>query len=202
MTTPTATTGISGSIDYIDPNLSKAEIEDLILLVKDGLMKYEWIQNNFRKVDVSQDKDFQKRFNGFYVIQRKSIGWYQAYYSIFEDSKTKKMTFRDVLFGIHEKTGYVEASFSSKLVATNDPHKAVIDSVVFSNLGLKLPRYGEKNRLEKVCEAYENLNHIMQNILKTSWSAHLIDEFRKAYPKSLVTEIKILDLALWQLRQR
>lgn len=202
MTTPTATTGISGSIDYIDPNLSNAQIEDLILLVRDGLMKYEWIQNNFRKVDVSQDKYFQKRFNGFYVIQRKSIGWYQAYYSIFEDSKTKNMTFRDVLLAIHEKTGNVEASFSSKLVATNDPHKAVIDSVVFSNLGLSLPRYGEKNRLEKVCEAYENLNHIMQDLLKTSWAVHLINEFRKTYPKSLTTEMKILDLALWQLRQQ
>jgi hypothetical protein len=202
MKTPQATTGISGSIDYIDPNLSNAEIEGLIMLVRDGLMKYEWIQDNYKKVDVSRNKDFQKRFNGFYVIQRKSIDWYQVYYSMLEESKTKNMTFRDVLFEIYERTGNVEASFSSKLVATNDPHKAVIDSVVFSNLGLTLPRYGEKNRLDKVCEAYETLNHVMQDLLKKSWVVHLINQFRKIYPNSLLTEMKILDLALWQLRRR
>lgn len=53
--------------------------------------------------------------------------------------KREALPFHDVLRALHHATGRWEASFASKLVATFDPSKPMIDAVVLTNVGLRLP---------------------------------------------------------------
>lgn len=180
--------------------LSKAEIKIAIPKVKIGLNKYLWIQNEFKKRDVGKDREFQKKFNGFYRIRFKGEDWKREFYKLLEEGKGKNLVFKDVLIDMYKRTGNIEASFISKLIATIDPEKAVIDSIVFNNLGLKLPSSNVENRIEIINDLYLRLNKIFLSFLKTEEAKYLIDEFSKEYPETNITRVKMLDLVLWQIR--
>ena len=61
-------------------------------------------------------------------------------------SKAQCINFPEALRALRERTGRLEASFASKLVATLDPNKPVIDKFVLSNFNLRLPYHGAANR--------------------------------------------------------
>lgn len=85
-----------------------------------GIDKYARIMQRFNKVDVSQDKDFQREFNGFYIV-RRNAEWRKIYYDLFESMRTGPATFSKIINFLFEKTGNIEASFSSKMLATMNP---------------------------------------------------------------------------------
>ena len=126
-------------------SLSAAQIQSALPRVSVGLAKYEWLQGELPLRDVSSDQEYQKRFGGFYRVRRHST-WRVAFFEILERSKPAPISFGHALRALHAATGRVEASFASKLVATLDPAQPVIDSVVFTNLGLKLPTASAANR--------------------------------------------------------
>jgi hypothetical protein len=45
-----------------------------------GLDKYQYIMEHVMKTDVSADEDFQRIFNGFYIVRRNEE-WRNVYYS-------------------------------------------------------------------------------------------------------------------------
>ena len=91
-----------------------------------------------------------------------------------------------------------EASFASKLVATLDPSQPVIDAFVLQNLGLRLPAYGASNRAGRICEVHRTLVAAFSGFLANEAGNYLVTEFRRAYPGTGITEVKMLDLVLWQ----
>ena len=91
-------------------------------------------------------------------------------------------------------------SFSSKLLATVNPNKAVLDSIVLKNLGLKLPYSGAKNRQERIVDVFNQLDERLNMLLATSVGEYLVEAFTAMYPQAQVTDLKKLDLVLWQTR--
>ena len=87
-----------------------------------GFDKYKMIIENVRKVDVSADLDFQRTYNGFYRI-RRNAEWRAAYYGLFEEIKNSNPTFEQIIRTLYRDTGNIEASFSSKMLATVDVNK-------------------------------------------------------------------------------
>jgi hypothetical protein len=74
---------------------------------------------------------------------------------------------------INRRTGRLEASFASKLVATLNPSAPVIDRFVLQNFGLKLPSWSSRDRefrtvdiYRALCIAYESLLNTRQQVLK------------------------------------
>jgi hypothetical protein len=67
--------------------------------------------------------------------------WQEVFYGLMARAKHQDLPFHEVLHALHDATGRHEASFASKLVATFDPSKPVIDAVVLKNVGLRLPPY-------------------------------------------------------------
>ncbi|MFM0378464.1 hypothetical protein PQQ72_15765 [Paraburkholderia strydomiana] len=110
--------------------------------------------------------------------------------------------FREGLDFMLERTGRFEASFISKLVATIHPSKYVIDSMVLRNVGLALPLANASNRIERICGIHEMLDEMCNRFLETELGRFLVEHFRKSYPWANITEAKMLDLVLWQIRQR
>jgi len=94
-----------------------------------GLNKYKYIMKRFQEVNVEDDKDFQKRFNGFYKLRQKNERFYHTFYRKLESSKGENITFGEVLSYFFKELNTYESSFSSKLVATHNPSLPVWDSV-------------------------------------------------------------------------
>lgn len=70
------------------------------------------------KLDVRADGEFQRMFNGFYRV-RWNEGWRRVYFDMMERSKPRGIAFGAALRALRDRTGRLEASFASKLVATH-----------------------------------------------------------------------------------
>jgi hypothetical protein len=155
--------------------LDQPTIETALPLVGDGLEKYCWLRAALPNTDVSRDREFQRRFNGFYRVRRNQ-DWQSAFYPLLERQKTAPLPFADVLRQLHTSTGRVEASFASKLVATVEPDQPVIDAFVLENLGLRLPPTGPvEERLARAVRCHDEIRSSYRQYLVTPAGQHLDD---------------------------
>jgi len=130
-------------------NLTKKQIDFVLTKIEESLNKYDYLQRNFRRIDVSTAPDYQKKFNSYYRV-RRNFEWRSHYFKLLEENKSKGILFSDALRTMYRNTGRYEASFVSKLVATIDTNLPVIDKFVLSNAGLKLPYCYVKDRDNKI----------------------------------------------------
>ena len=179
--------------------LTKTQIDTALSEIASPLAKYCYLQTFLREIDVSRDKTFQKKYSGFYHIRHRNRAWKKFYFSLLERSKFHPLSFSDVLNAIHRKTGRVEASFSSKLVATIDLSMPVIDKFVLQNANLVLPVYGE-NRIERVELLYETLREKIDNFSHSENGVYLVDSFLRRFPCCHITKTKMIDFVLWKIR--
>lgn len=179
--------------------LTLQDIERALPKVQVGLVKYCWLQDNLYQVDVSADREFQRRYNGFYRV-RRNAQWQWHYFALLERSRAASITFEEALSQLLAATGRLEASFASKLVATINPNLPVIDKFVLENLGLRLPRYSQCDRKTKVVEVYDRLISSFHDFAKTDEGNALTTRFQEIYPEANLTTAKMIDLVLWQTR--
>jgi hypothetical protein len=180
--------------------ISQAQLKASLSRLEIPVRKYVWIQEQFaRTLNPQTDSDFRTRFNGFYRV-RRNCEWQESFYGLMNELRDKSIDIKFVLTEIHKRTGRIEASFASKLVATIHPACPVIDSVVLKNLKLRLPRFGAQNRIELICDVYKSLTDILANFLASPQGTTLVSEFRRTFIDVEIKEMKILDLVLWQMR--
>lgn len=181
--------------------LDEAAIDQALPRVAVGLRKYCCLQAALATTDVARDRGFQIMFNAFYRVRRGAT-WRSAFFALLQQEKSCPQPFAKVLRELHAATGRVEASFASKLAATVDPSKPVIDSFVLKNLGLKLPPPGAAEvRLPRIEALYDRLVQTYDEFLDSEAGRYLVDRFVESYPERPVTPVKMLDLVLWQTRQ-
>lgn len=178
------------------------EIEKILICSKfeNGLKKYTWIQNHLHSCDVSKDIDFQRHYNGFYRLRQRSSVFYQTYYDFMEKQKGIAPSFEKTLHHLYKTLGRMEASFASKLVATLDTSKPVWDSVVLKNIGLRPPYSSCKNREERILKVYHDLESWYEKYITADDAKQIINCFNKRYPGSNISDIKKIDLFIWQQR--
>lgn len=166
-----------------------------------GLESYARIQRTVRGTDVSSDADFQRLYNRFYRV-RRNAEWQSRYYAIMEREKANPSTaFGDVLREMHELTGNVEASFTSKMIATLHPDRPIWDSLVLARLGLRLKGTTTQAKLENAVEVYGEIVSWYETYLATEdaeKNIKLFDEFLPTY--AWLAPAKKLDFLLWSER--
>lgn len=154
-----------------------------------GINKYCAIMDRLQKVDVSTDAVFQKMFNGFYRMRQRSVSYYKDFYSYLEANKSNQfITFQEILEYLFQNSGRVEASFSSKMLATIRPEIPIWDTRVLANLGIKPPYSRDKKRLQKIVVCYDQI---------CQWYAadshtELVPDFNATYPEWDITNTKKL----------
>lgn len=172
-------------------------METSIEKIEIGLKKYVEIMSTLKETDVSQNKDFQRLFNGFYRMRQQPANFYICFYQFLEQQKfNTTLTYPQVLTYLYNETGRIHASFSSKLLATVRPEMPVWDKHVLENLGLQPPKYSEKNRFEKVVALYNSIC----NWYQTQEAKSMIPIFEKFFPDANISNTKKIDLILWQTR--
>ncbi len=164
-----------------------------------GLAKYRGIQARLHGTDTRVDRDFQRAFNGFYRVRRGSK-WQAAFYDLLEQEKASPRGFAASLRDLHATTGRHEASFASKLAATVDPALPVLDAFVLKNVGLRLPSAGRRDRLAAIVDVHAQVGRWYADALASPYGQAAVQAFDAVYPDSGVTDLKKLDLVLWQMR--
>ena len=180
--------------------ISGTEVKNALDKIEGPLRKYCWIQERVHRCDVRKDDEFQRRFNGFYRV-RRGPKWQECFYDLLETAKQRTIAFPEALSELQRRTGRFEAVFASKLVATLDPTKPVIDAVVLGHFGMCLPAYTSPSRESKTIEAYNELARKLRGLLESGSGKLILDAFRLRYPLADVTNLKKIDLVLWQIRE-
>lgn len=167
-----------------------------------GLEKYQNIMKMLYSVDVSIDKDFQKKFNGFYRIRQRTKEFYELLYNYLEENKNSDASFESILLYFFNQTERIEASFSSKIAATINPNLPIWDSIVLKNIGLKTPGYNlsKQDRFNKTVDLYNHLVKFYSHLLNDNLSNKMIKDFDEHFPETNITKYKKIDLILWQTR--
>ncbi len=93
---------------------------------------------------------YERNFNYFYQV-RRNAEWRGKFYALFYSSRDKEVDFAYILNELFNRTGRVEASFASKLIATLNPSLPIIDRHVLSYIGRKLPSLSKnKDNKERI----------------------------------------------------
>jgi len=166
-----------------------------------GLDYYAKIMIDVRQTNIATDKDFQRTFNAFYVVRRNE-SWRNMYYELFEELKDKSPSFEYIIRYMYEKTGNIEASFSSKMLATLCPDKPIWDRYVLENLGLKLEGKSKEEQLNNAISLYGQIESWYRDFLSTEKATECIAAFDKALCEyQWINPIKKIDCFVWGIRR-
>jgi hypothetical protein len=133
---------------------------------------------------------------------RRSFEWQREFFALMEKSKGGDVAFSEALRTIHRSTGRIEASFTSKLVATLDASKPVLDKFVLGHFRLRLPAWSLADREDATIEVYDRLRLEYDRLTASPEGLKIRDMFDEMYPDAQITDIKKIDLVLWQIRPK
>ncbi len=160
-----------------------------------GLDKYADI------LEAARSKDVSRAFNAFYRV-RRNAEWRKSYYRLFELAKKEKYSFADVIGVLYVETGNIEASFSSKMIATIDMNKPIWDQYVLQNLGLELKGKNPREKIGNAIDIYLRIEKWYSEYLKTEEARKNIEEFDRRLPSyTWIPAIKKIDYLLWSKRK-
>jgi hypothetical protein len=169
--------------------------------IRDGLVKYNYLMSTVNNCDITQNEDFKRVYNNFYRMRQRPAMFYNTYYQFMEDNKQSGVNFEKTLTYFYETLGRVEASFSSKLVATINPKMPVWDKYVLENLGLTPPSSTSKNRLEALVNIYDKITEYYDEYLGSEKCMYELEYFDKLFPdQNSLSKLKKIDLIRWQTR--
>ncbi len=165
-----------------------------------GLDKYRYIMDNVWNTDVSLNADFQRTFNGFYIVRRNEE-WRKVYYGLFEQMKSGAPSFANILTYLFEHTGNIEPSFSSKMLATIYPNQPIWDQYVVQNLNLELVGKTKEERVRNAIALYADIEKWYANFLQTEKAKECVEVFDRLLPDyKNISSIKKIDSILWSIR--
>ena len=165
-----------------------------------GLDKYQFIMEHVNKTDISIDVEFQRIFNGYFMVRRNEE-WRKAYYEYFESVKEGTPTFASILLHLYECTGNIEPSFSSKMLATIFPNKPIWDRYVVQNLHMELRGMTKQERLENAIVLYADIERWYADFMQTDKARECIEVFDRVMADyKHISNIKKIDSILWSIR--
>ena len=177
--------------------MAKTKIEK----IQSGIKKYQHLRQQLFVTDVSADQDFQKTFNGFFRMGRRTQAYYNDYYCYLQQHKMAGISFADALTYLYRKHGRLEMSFVSKMIAIVNPEFPIWDSIVTKgHFGITAPYTNAKNRLQKGVEKYAQYCRCYNTYMQSAAAKEKIAEFEKLFPGIDISNVKKLDFMLWQER--
>ena len=182
--------------------INPSEVIEQCLVRSFGLDKYQAIQSDLQKTNIFLDESFQKKYNAFYKVRRNSE-WRNIYYELFEKLKkeTSEISFRYILEYMYLRTGNIEASFSSKMLATLNPDFPIWDQYVLKNLGITLPTTKEKKSVDLIVEYYSQICDWYKKYIESDEGKKCVEVFNQTLSHyKWISPIKKIDFFLWGKR--
>lgn len=158
---------------------------------------YDRIVTNLYSMDLSiKNNDFQKNFNSFYNVRRDE-NWRKKYYNYFEKNKKRKdIRFSEILEAISDSNS-VESSFASKMLATINPEKPILDKNILNYFGFKIEGLNREKRIKCAIDVYDKIEKEYKKMLKDNTVKNTIMELKKLLGQYELSDTKVLDYILW-----
>lgn len=84
-----------------------------------------------------------------------------------------------------------------------NPSRPVIDRIVLSHFGLRLPYHPYVNDREiKAVQVYSQLRQKYDELMTTKTTRMILDSFNAYFGSEHITDLKKIDLVLWQTRSK
>ena len=190
----------SQALAHGGPGLDDQVILAAILRAKNDIAEYLWLMRTFRAVDVTENTEFQERFNVFYRVSQRSKAWHTVYYRLLETSKVTGAEFAGVLDALWEETGRYEPAFASRLVATVDPAKPIWDRFVLMNTGFRAPSYLDAEKMEHAARVYRQICDWYSTQVQSPGGQRILELFDEAVPEyPEICALKKLEFVLWHM---
>lgn len=168
---------------------------------RNEIARYLWLMRSLREVDVTDDAEFQQRFNAYHRISQRSQEWHSAYYWLLETAKAVGADFADILYTLWDRTGRYEPGFASRLVAMVDPTKPNWDRVALLNSGLRAPGYPDPQKLEKAVVVYRGICDWYATRLASPGGQRILELFDEEVPEhQSISALKKLEFVLRHAR--
>ncbi|MBQ7064696.1 MAG: hypothetical protein IJM90_07390 [Firmicutes bacterium] len=143
---------------------------------------------------------FQRAFNGYYRVRRNEE-WRRCFYSLFAKARDNHYSFEQIIEEMFCQTGNVEASFSSKMLATIDASQPIWDQYVLHNLGLRLTGTTKEEKLVNAVSLYGQIEKWYNEYLLSSNARENIVIFDRMFPSyAWLSDTKKIDCLLWKMR--
>lgn len=163
-----------------------------------GLAKYKAIMDNVNPLnDV-----FQKKFVSFYKLRGLDKDKLRKFFMFFDKCKKNKwdLSYDKILDELKKITERVEASFASKMLATLDDSKPILDQFVLKYLGLEIEGSSPDDRLQSVKKIYKEIDDWYGKFLKSSEGKSCVRFFNEKFPDyKSISDVKKIDCFLWRL---
>ena len=169
--------------------------QDKLSRLEKGIGQYASIMRE--PIDPSSE-EFQRVFSSFYRVRRNEE-WRRKFYDFFATvARDRHYTFEQILRELFKRTDRVEASFSSKMLATIDPTKPIWDRLVCEFIfghGITLTGTPEK-KIDKALELYGKIEKwYAENIPKATDLLRKFDQKFSAH--STIKPTKKIDFLIW-----
>jgi hypothetical protein len=171
--------------------------------IQEGYDNYLYIMKNMHIFD----DEFKKKFASFYKLHQgmRNINHKKSFFNLLKDCiKNNQDDYTTVLNKLSLKTRRNEMSFASKIVASVNANKPVIDKIVLGHFKINRPSYGDlKHKISKSINIYNEIEEDYHEFLKSKKGEELMNIFDKEIKQQhnyKITNIKKLDFILWQTR--
>ena len=120
---------------------------------------------------------------------------------MFLRARAEGFDFSQIITALFLETGNVEASFSSKMLATIDPAKPIWDQYVLQNLDLELTGKTQKEKLKNAILLYGAIEKWYLDYLTTAEARENLKAFDLLLPEyEWISDVKKIDCLLWSKR--
>ena len=151
-----------------------------------------------RIADAPDKPDFQKKYIAFYRVRRNEL-WRKKYFTLMTDYRKRgDPSFGEILLRLLQKTGQIEASFASKMLATLDEDMPIWDHNVLKALNLKLTGKTPELKMSNAVVLYDRICRWYMAFMKTENAKNLIERFDFEFPEfRTISSTKKIDFILW-----
>ena len=162
---------------------------------KNYFVRYTEIMNGIDDID---NPVYQKKYSGYYRV-RRNPDWKREYFRLMADFRGRNnLTFGEILLRLYQATGQIEASFSSKMLATLDANMPIWDSNVLKALKLRLKGKNTEIRFSNAVVLYDCICSWHKTFLRTDQARELVERFDQEFPEyETMSATKKIDFILW-----
>ena len=150
---------------------------------------------------------YQKMYCRFYYAYRmtsklsraKKIRAWKRYFQLLQEQRELKRELKDIIDELLLVTRRREVSYGSKLIATEDPNRPVIDFFVRKELDITPPDRNSDDFVDDWCSIYVEIEKIYGEVLAGNDGRDFVKQFDEVFPSLKdLTPVKKIDILLWQ----
>lgn len=167
---------------------------------------YLFIQKEFAKGYIVNNKDFKRVYGNFYRLTMAglTLEWKERYFEILEGKKSDLKKILNELYEIPNRKGQnsIQFSFATKLIHTIDTTKPIFDSLVGAMLGQRAKGKTKEEKIQSCIDIYDILQDVFHTCLGDNALQEILRAFRAKFNLSGerdMSDEKIFDFLIWGL---